>query len=355
MGVLDIVSGLANAAGQGFGGYSTDQQLGVKKALEDAKAAQEAERNRVLNLLTQKEIARQSPGDAGYGAYKADEIKTTAPAETTAKVNDINATAQPMAHAAALKDFAENAPLVARAGETAMAGVPAHNAETLFSSQHPAPAFKDFQDVDPATNQPRTRILDTHTGGITTEGGGKAGGAGAQNAPQMAAAKANFETAIKTMDDYEAKLARGEATYGPFDAAKGAVGSSEQAQTAKGLLGPVESFVSNAAGSSLRGDNPDLAEYLKAKKFLAEAALNTHKRPNQTQYEIEQELSGIGPMSDFTSADAKKQIAQSAERRANFGRDVFGIGAPSVMPSGGGATSGGKTVVVNGKTFHLPP
>lgn len=161
----------------------------------------------------------------------------------------------------------------------------------------------------------------------------KSAGAGPSN-PQMAASKANIESAMKTMAEYERKLAAGEATYGPFDATNGALGSSEKTQSAAGAIGGAESLIGNMAGASLRGSNSDLANYLKAKKFVAEAVLNTHKRPNQTQYEIEQELSGIGPrFGGWTSDDAKAQIAQSADRRNRMYHEVFGTGggpAPTV-------------------------
>lgn len=51
MGVLDVLSGAANAAGQGFAGYSQDQQLQVKNLLAQAQAAREAETARVNNLV----------------------------------------------------------------------------------------------------------------------------------------------------------------------------------------------------------------------------------------------------------------------------------------------------------------
>jgi hypothetical protein len=152
-----------------------------------------------------------------------------------------------------------------------------------------------------------------------------AAGGGGQNAPQMAAAKTNLESARNTMDDFEAKLLAGTASYGPLDATKGALGSSEQTQTAHGVFGGINSLAGNLAGASLRDDNPELSKYLKAKKFTAEAILNTHKRPNQTQYEIEQELSGIGPSLDgkFTSPQMASLVAQSKDRRDRMYNDVF--------------------------------
>lgn len=362
MGVLEVVRGvlpgLATAAGQGYAGYAADEQTKAKDVLAQAKAAQEAERNRVLNLLTQKEIARQNPGDAGYGQYKAGEIAATAPAEATAgalkaraliPVDVAKLTAEtPGMVDRARQTEAATAPIkvqtaVDTAKGTAPISIATHEHERRFDNANQPPDKPQISIQQPlntgdpaqavvidATDPMHPRVSTAPIPGVT-----KGATTGAQNKPQMDAARANLEAAKKTMDDYEAKLMRGEAQYGPWDATKGAIGSSEQTQTAKGLLGPAESLVGNYAGASLRGDNAELANYLKAKKFAAEAILNTHKRPNQTQYEIEQELSGIGPRLDgFMSDDAKRQIAQSAERRNRMWEEVFGGGQPTATPGG---------------------
>lgn len=223
--------------------------------------------------------------------------------------------------------------LVKRAGATANAEVPAKVAVAKATADYAAPVSA----VDPVTHE--TKFY-TRSGAL---GKDKAPAGGGQNAPQMAAAKTNLESARKTMDTFEEALRNGTAEYGPFDATKGAMGSSEQAQTATGKLGALESLAANYAGASLREKNPSLSEYLKAKKFVAEAILNTHKRPNQTQYEIEQELSGIGPRMDgFKSPEAASQIAQSKDRRDRMYNEVFGgAGTAPTAPTAATGAPGG--------------
>lgn len=68
MSVLSVLSGLATTAGKGFEGYALDRQTDVKNAMAQANAAREAERARMLNLLTQRDIATPRLGDPGYAA-----------------------------------------------------------------------------------------------------------------------------------------------------------------------------------------------------------------------------------------------------------------------------------------------
>ncbi len=172
---------------------------------------------------------------------------------------------------------------------------------------------------------PRTRTATTVPLPDVSKSGSGMGSA--QTAPQLAAAKANLESAMKVIDDYDAKRLAGLANYTTTEATKGAVGSAPAAMTAPpGLLGPIESLIANTAGQNLNANNPDLAGYLTAKKFVAEAILNTHKRPNQTQYEIEQELSAPG-------VDASPfQIQLAKSRRQKMYHEVFGGDAGTLGP-----------------------
>lgn len=339
MSVLDVVkrgvSGLATVAGKGFEGYGQDQQIDNARVMAALKSAREGENDRVTNLVKQKELARMQPGDQGYGAYKADEIRATGPAETEQAINTASGLA-PIHTQEAVNTAKGVAPV----------SLGTHESERRFDNANPAPVPQSFTPVTLAGENgspPVVKPFNTKTGAVGPSVGDAKPAVGATPAasnPQMAAAKANFQSALKTMDDFEAKLRAGTATYTPGDATKGALGSSEKTQNASGVLGGIESLVGNYAGASLRGDNAELANYLKAKKFLAEAALNTHKRPNQTQYEIEQELSGVGSRLDgFQSPEAAGQIAQSKDRRDRFASEVFGIGGPPVAGPAAGRSS----------------
>jgi hypothetical protein len=360
------LSGLLKTASAGFSGYGEDKETAIKNELAKVQQQRQANLDAITIALGKKNLGKIEPGEPGYGDYQAGNARKLIPV----KAEEIGALAQPTADARALESRAqipvkvdEQAALrpgkVGEAVDVAKGTEPVHvagaNAIHDHSVANPGTNFAIKEGVDPVTGQPTTKRFETHTGAISaapeilpkvSKGLGPA-----VNKPQMDAARTNLEAAKKTMDEFEEKLRTGKATYNPFDATKGAVGSSEQAQTATGLLGPGESFVANTAGASLRSGNSDLAKYLKAKKFAAEAILNTHKRPNQTQYEIEQELSGIGPMwSGWDSPDAASQIAQSKDRRDRMWNEVFGGNATTAAPSAGG----GRTIVVNGKTVTIP-
>lgn len=229
---------------------------------------------------------------------------------------------------------------------------PIKTAQAIATAKGTADYAAPIAAVDPATGvtkyMTRSDALNKDKAAAT--------GAGAQNAPQMAAAKTNMEAAMKIMDDYEAKLKAGTAKYGVLDATMGAMASSPAALNTKGLTGGVESLAANAASSRLQNSNPELTRYLTAKKYIAEAILNTHKRPNQTQYEIEQEISGAGPNPQGM------QIDMAANRRKNMYNEVFnnpnagGAVAPGPRATSQGApqTSGTHTVVINGKSYVVP-
>lgn len=78
--VLRVLGGLTRAAGKGFEGYGVDQQIDVKNVLAHANAAREAERDRVLNALTNRQIAKPQLGDEGYAELEAGVDKAKAEA-----------------------------------------------------------------------------------------------------------------------------------------------------------------------------------------------------------------------------------------------------------------------------------
>lgn len=190
-----------------------------------------------------------------------------------------------------------------------------------------------FQEPDAQGNSQTVGY--TKSGHRMILGGAKpfSAGMGGQNAPQMAAAKANAESAMKIMDDYEKKLRENPELYGSTENTMAALASSPTVQTATGLMGALNSKAGGMSYEKLQKDNPELANYITAKKFMAEAVLNTHKRPNQTQYEIEQELSGVGPH------PSPQQIDMVAARRKRMYDEVFanpnagGVSAPKKTPT----------------------
>lgn len=221
-------------------------------------------------------------------------------------------------------------------------------AETKKAKIHaefaPPPAQFSFgTTVDPETGKPLVLRQNTHTGDVTpTDAVKPTAGGGGQGAQQMAAAKANFESAQKVMAEYEAKLKANPSLYGPMDATMGSAASSPTALTAQHPWDLPMSLAANEASSHLQARNPELMRYMTAKKLIAEAVLNTHKRPNQTQYEIEQELGGVGPN------PTPMQIDMLAQRRQRMYHELFGGGQappePSKVPSHTGASDPGGDI-----------
>lgn len=93
MGVLDVLSGAAKVGAGGFAGYADDKRNNLASALTQRKADQEAERQRVLNLLTQRDIATPRLGEPEYAAAQGDVAGAQAMARVPAQVAEATALA----------------------------------------------------------------------------------------------------------------------------------------------------------------------------------------------------------------------------------------------------------------------
>jgi hypothetical protein len=188
MGVLEIVSGLANAAGQGYAGYGVDRSLHVKQALDQAKLAEEARRNAVLNTVS---LAGIDPTVQG----------SIAGARASAQVDAA------IAQATALKPI-EVAKAVDIAAGTAPVQQQTHAANRQFDVENPLPVQPSFsfpQGTD-AKGNPVFARGNNKTGEIElTDIGAKSTGS-AESATIMKAKAANIsqlaviEDALKELD-----------------------------------------------------------------------------------------------------------------------------------------------------------
>lgn len=84
--VLRVLGGLAKTGAAGYAGYSKDQQLNASRTLAALRELREGERDRVLNLLTQRQIARPQLGDKDYGKVSGEAKAAETAAETPALV-----------------------------------------------------------------------------------------------------------------------------------------------------------------------------------------------------------------------------------------------------------------------------
>lgn len=160
MGVLDVIRGAATVAGQGYGGYALDQKNSVAQALAQSKAAQEAERNKVLNALTQRQIAKPQLGDPNF-------------AQVSGEVAGAEAGARTRAETPALVDRMKlTMPLdVQKAGQIAAVQAPiaeaTHAANRKTDIANPLPVAPNFsaQTVGGTDGQPAKVVTyDTHSG-----------------------------------------------------------------------------------------------------------------------------------------------------------------------------------------------
>lgn len=86
MGVLDVLSGAATVVGRGVEGLGVDKQIRLADALARRKAEDEAERTRVLNVLTQRQIAEPQLGDPGYATARGEVAGAEATAQVPARI-----------------------------------------------------------------------------------------------------------------------------------------------------------------------------------------------------------------------------------------------------------------------------
>lgn len=79
MGVLDVIGGLSKTAGAGFNAFGEEKATRAAQALAQAKAGREAERDRVLNALTQAQTSRlTAPAAPEYKIENGQRIDITA-------------------------------------------------------------------------------------------------------------------------------------------------------------------------------------------------------------------------------------------------------------------------------------
>lgn len=363
MSVLDVLRQGASIAGAGYKGYAEDQDTNVREALASAKAQQEAERNRVLNLLTQKEIARQNPGDAGFPQYKAAEIATTAPATTAANVADITATAQPKANAA-LTEFNTLEPAkrtaavatqgallpgeVSKAGQVAAAtaaNTPATNVITSGTNDE----GKNVIVTGKNKGNPDLKVTGIgkpETGGLggLTRGLGPGGvigaGSGLASIEEMDKANPNMKkfeqgllgnvptSQLGALDRFRSKLAEDIRTHGMISAATATEAERELALT-----------------------NPALATYGRNLKQWVIGDLNTSRGATDERQRLDMAVSGLAiPLSSMSPADRATYLNQTWEGRDArlAGLKRGGAAASAILDRVAGQAGGGRGATPGG-------
>lgn len=174
MGVLDVLRGAATVAGQGYAGYAVDEKNSVAQALAQAKASQDAERNRVLNLVSKAGIDPTTQGNIA-GAR--------ATAEVPAAVQRAQALA-PISVQTAVDTAKGTAPIrtqqaIDTAAGTAGTQQATHAANRDYDVAHTAPVQPSYSPV--VTTAPggeqHVSTLNTKTGALSDTGAqAKAGG-----------------------------------------------------------------------------------------------------------------------------------------------------------------------------------
>lgn len=331
MGVLDVLSGLATAAGKGYEGYANDQAQGVKDALAQQKADADAKRNALLNLISQRDLARLAPGDPGYGTYKAKEIGTTSPATAAAEadkaraliqpgVEKINADAQPTANAKALEAGAVSPITTQTAVNTARGIAPIRTAQAIATakgtSEFAAPIATQDDPGNPASPVTyKTRSEALGTGKAPGAGGGAgrtmSGSAQAQQARMMAAvSEARLaDTRMRTFEDglLAPSGTAAHADISPLQQAGGTLMTNLSG--AHGALGALTQAGTEAA---LNANSPAYAQYLRDAMTIGRAEqMMSPRGGNETMVRANALLSRAGTGAMANTIDASRQARQA--------------------------------------------
>lgn len=369
--LLKVGGQTAGVAGAGLEGFATDQNTRAARVLSQAKLEQDAQRNAVLNRIglagIDPSIQRQLSGAKSAGEVEgatpglAARSKLLAPLEAQAaalkahaliapKVEEITATSGPEAQAAGAKAKAvgENTPET-KSPVTTTTVTPAGSTQTIGAFGNKSGTV-------------------TPTGALAK---GPVGGTGAL-AARIAAKVGQFGEMLKKAHDLTSMTDNLDVTVGQ---------SATRDLAEHGLHVPLFGTVpgSKGVGSVLMGQSPQYAQYQAALSpfILAAAHALSGALINQDQVEQIRKSIELAP-SDFTNKEVRAQkeknmidlinsIGGSLPKDAIDAQEsqmdepsITGLVGRGYRRVGGPAkdaptTGTGKTVVINGKTFTLPP
>ncbi len=337
MGVLDVLGQAATVVGKGFQGYGEDEQNRAAQVLAEAKAAQEAERNRIASRVAlagidptvQGDLARSRSAGTTEGANPglASRERILGAIRTTNKVADINATAAPTANAEALKIDTTAAPEAHAAGmkakelepinveqakqesENAAAAGERHAAPTIVPTDNGVVRVPRHGSAEVVTDQNGQPVIKTAAGagaGMVRFGqGGPLGAAsGLASIKEMHAAHANMQafekgllgdiptTQLDALDRFRQRLASG-LHDGVFDAAKASEAERELAKT-----------------------NPELVTYGRNLAQWIVGDMNLSRGGTDARARQDENVSGLSvPLSSMTPAQRATYIQQIWEGR----------------------------------------
>lgn len=333
MSVLDVVkrgvSGLATVAGKGLEGYGQDQQIDNARVMAALKSAREGENDRVTNLVKQKELARVQPGDQGYGAYKADEIRTTGPAQTE----------QAVGAAAALAPI-QTQQAIDTARGIAPVTIDTHKAERTFDNANPAPvpASFAFPTGEDASGKPVVLRANTKTGEVSPTGQAAKSPVTKVESATNTAAKARMSAAISEMNNANAGM--GEFEEGlRTGRIKIGMGGQLLARSANAFThdDPASQIIQGTTLATLNKTDPELARYVRRALSFAEGESMISNRPSDFRTKMSAFLSAAA------SGATPDMIADIQSRRHSILTPLNEINqsGPSASPAPAAASSPG--------------
>ncbi len=333
MGVLNVLGQAATVVGKGYEGYGQDEDSKVKDALAQAKAAEDAKRNAVLNRVAmagidptvQGDLSRSRSAGTTEGANPglASRERLLGAIRTTNKVADINATAAPTANAEALKIDTTAGPEAHAAGLKAKELLPVNVEQAKQESANAAanaaptivPTDKGVFKV-PRTG-PASAVVDengkpviksaTGTTGGTLRGLGQVftAGSGIGSVHEMGKANANMKafekgflsdvptSQLDAVDRFRQKLANEIQTHGVLSAA-----------------------TASEAERELAASNPDLAVYGRNLAQWIVGDLNVSKGGTDEKARRDEAVSGLKiPLSSMPLPQRVQYINQIWEGR----------------------------------------
>lgn len=313
MSVVSVLSGLATAAGKGYQGYGVDQELGVKNALAQQNAERQAERDRVLNLLTKRQIDRPQLGDPDYAKLSGEVKGAETAAETPALVSRAQALS-PVAvsqHEGMRKVDVAN-PLPTPASGTVLPGADGKPPQLVVTggnnAAHPLGSTIAVPDVNKAP-----------TGGVGARGFGAGGIFG--GASGLGSIK-EMHAALPQLQKFEVGLlseAPGSPSLRLFDTYR--LNILRAANHASGGHGAIAAAVSNAAQTGAAEEmariNPQLAVYARNVAQWIVADLNLTRSASDERGRMDQIASSVLslPLSDMPIGERIRYVHQIGEGR----------------------------------------
>jgi hypothetical protein len=328
MSVLSVLSGLATVAGKGLEGYDIQERTKVAQALAQQKAAEEAQRNAVLNRVSMAGIDPSTQGAIEGARANARVPAAISQAQGLAPIKVKEA----VDTAAGVAPIQQGTHLTNRKADVANPlPVPPSFTPVVTTAPGGAQQVQPF-DTKHGTMKPPVATAKAASGGIGARGFGAGGIFG--GASGLGSIK-EMDAANPRMKHFEAGLmseAPGAPTLKMFDNYRmGILNAARHAgQNFGDIAGAISSFVSSGAAEEMARQNPQLGTYARELAQWIVADLNLTRNASDERGRMDQIASSALalPLSDMPFANRREYIHGIWE-----GRDGRLSGLHKVVPA----------------------